>query len=716
MIIEFKTSKLDPPRNKKIIENAKNQLRRYIFILWKKYGEDLRYLLMASDGIKNFIYRPSLKGCLEDLEVDEDALQKLDKELDEELRKVIDLEQIDEMDFSKADPDHVHLWLDKYLLYEEAVPLTAENLSKNFGSDSPVYKQVMAMLRDKWEEVRDRSEANLLFEQWLKYLKVVYGESPEEEEDLFLRHTYLATLSKLMAYMFYSDGAIPGPDQMRRILTGKAFEEWGISGFIEEDFFSWPLRTGGDFVSKFCKSIVEHLSSFDLSKLERDVLKGIYQELVDPQERHDLGEYYTPDWLADYVTSNSASPQDDILDPACGSGTFLISSINMKKEEFSREGLEGERILRKILDSVVGIDVHPIAILTSKVNYLLALGDLVKERVGEIWIPVYHADSIKLPNFTRSKEGTGRYEVEADGTLLKFPSKVARDSDLMNIAVQELRRKAILGERIREKLASRLSEEEIEMVEETGEKLAELDKEDRDTIWLYVIKNIYKPVFLKARKFDTIIGNPPWLSYRYADNNYQDFLKSEIVEGYNLLEEGESELITQLELATLFFVRVSDLYLKEGGNISFVMPRGIFTSDQHNVFRRCSFDLDLKFEKIVDLANVEPLFNVPSCVVEAKKGGETEYPVQGEVFGGKLDGKNEPWEDAKEKLDRRDTQFRLNEAGERSFLGERKLESYFSGSAYEREFSQGATLVPRNFWFVDMEPIQNSESTRKDHA
>ncbi|KXA94635.1 hypothetical protein AKJ65_03880 [candidate division MSBL1 archaeon SCGC-AAA259E19] len=132
------------------------------------------------------------------------------------------------------------------------------------------------------------------------------------------------------------------------------------------------------------------------------------------------------------------------------------------------------------------------------------------------------------------------------------------------------------------------------------------------------------------------------------------------------------------------------------------MPRGVFTSDQHNNFRRSSFELDLGFEKIIDLLDVEPLFNIPSCVVKAKKGDKTEYPIHGEVFDGKLDSKNENWENAEGLLRHRNTRFYLNEAGERSFFSEKKLESYLSGSIYEKEFSQGATLVPRNFWFVDI--------------
>ncbi|KXA89658.1 hypothetical protein AKJ37_02645 [candidate division MSBL1 archaeon SCGC-AAA259I09] len=115
LIIEFKTSKLDPMRSEEIIEKAKDQLRRCICILWKKHGQGLRYLLMASDGLRNFVYRPSLEGSIEDLEVGEEIHAG---ELDEKLRETINLEQIDEIDISKADSEHVYAWLERYLLHE----------------------------------------------------------------------------------------------------------------------------------------------------------------------------------------------------------------------------------------------------------------------------------------------------------------------------------------------------------------------------------------------------------------------------------------------------------------------------------------------------------------------------------------------------------------------------------------------------------------------
>ena len=45
----------------------------------------------------------------------------------------------------------------------------------------------------------------------------------------------------------------------------------------------------------------------------------------------------------------------------------------------------------------VGADIHPLAVIIAKTNYILALGDLLKKRKSTITIPVYLADTLKLP-------------------------------------------------------------------------------------------------------------------------------------------------------------------------------------------------------------------------------------------------------------------------------------------------------------------------------
>jgi type I restriction-modification system DNA methylase subunit len=81
------------------------------------------------------------------------------------------------------------------------------------------------------------------------------------------------------------------------------------------------------------RRLVLQLGTYNLRELSEDVLKGLYERLVDPKDRHDLGEYYTPDWLAAKIVDQcfESRPEAAVLDPTCGSGTFLYQTIRFKK-------------------------------------------------------------------------------------------------------------------------------------------------------------------------------------------------------------------------------------------------------------------------------------------------------------------------------------------------------------------------------------------------
>lgn len=154
--------------------------------------------------------------------------------------------------------------------------------------------------------------------------------------------------------------------------------------------------------------MAQKLSDYEpaTSKLEpeqtRDLLKKLYQFLVPKKIRRDLGEYYTPDWLAELLlreTEYGGDPTKRFLDPACGSGTFLILALKKIKvsiQDSPELYKDKVAILRDILNNVVGFDINPLAVLASRTNYLIAIADL--PRIADIEIPVYLCDSVLAPS------------------------------------------------------------------------------------------------------------------------------------------------------------------------------------------------------------------------------------------------------------------------------------------------------------------------------
>ena len=622
LIIEFKET-LDAIG----LEEVQSQLKTYVSILWSnQVAQRVSYLTVATDGERFVAYRPRT------VVVEGGQITPDDVVLDE----------IDTVDLRQTKSGDAFVWLDRYVLYKTLRSPTAEDFSKEFGLNMPAFREVSGMLTDEWKRIKDTTR----YDQWASFLRIVYG-SDVDSEELFIRHTYLATIAKLLAYSAFSGGALPVSDeQIAEILEGRIFsEKWGVNNFLEEDFFSWVSRGHSGLLS--ARMMLGRLASYDLSVVDEDILKTLYQDLVDPQARHELGEYYTPDWLAEYMVEQTvARPTDSILDPACGSGTFLAAVIRKKKAELGKEFTK-DKLLNHILSTVRGVDVHPLAVILARTTYLISLGtDLLSVRKGSIAIPIYMADSIRLPDEEVEIYGqVEAYRKEADGLFLRMPKRVSEDPALADASVEAVKIYAnaiargekpdegaflnLLLQRIPAFAKDSGSKAIVSVLYQTSQAMAQLIDRKRDTVWAFVLKNIYKPLFLRKQKSDVIIGNPPWISYRYVEStDYQAFLKRLILQDYQLLPSSRAELITQLDLATLFFLRCADLYMEKSGTIMFVMPRAVFVSDQHDAFRSGPSRPELRISRLIDLEDVEPLFRVPACVVSARRG-KTTFPVPG---------------------------------------------------------------------------------------
>jgi hypothetical protein len=580
LIIEFEND----VSAKAKLNHAKEQLQGYAFALINEQQESkTSYLCLATDGILFYMYAPYWKN-----------VEKVPTSAEE-----IELREIDKVDFRNFNGEAAYLWLDRYFFRKTQLHPTTEEFVRDFGMNSPAYAFAQKLLRTEWNRVKEENEFKVIYENWSKYLLIVYGNTVADDE-LFLRHTYLASFAKLLAYMRLAKKAVvPTPAEVKSIYTGKFFRDLGISNFMEEDFFSWVTRQKAEkFLVEMTRRISTLLERYYLDEISEDVLKSLYQELVDPQTRHDLGEFYTPDWLADRIVQHALkdNPSASVLDPSCGSGSFLYFTVRYKKEHAKESDL-----LHHIRDTVVGIDIHPLAVIIAKTNYLLALGDLIRKRIKDFHIPVYLADSLKIPERASQMmtfEKVPSFSVELDHTFVPFPEVFIENPNAFDEAVDTCHAFAEQHSKIeltedrfrkfaRKRIEIEVDDETFDVLLNVARRMRELIDKERNSIWTFILKNVYKPIFLRESKFDWILGNPPWLSYRYVEKGkYQEFLRNAILNAYGLLSSGKGHLITHLELGTLFFCASLNQYGKEGSQVGFVLPRSIFSSDQHGKFRK----------------------------------------------------------------------------------------------------------------------------------
>jgi hypothetical protein len=111
-----------------------------------------------------------------------------------------------------------------------------------------------------------------------------------------------------------------------------------------------------------------------------DLFQELYQALFPRRIRHALGEYYTPAWLADFVLREAGwqgDPSRRLLDPTCGSGAFLLAALRAVRTRWQREGRQHDvaQLCQQVQANIVGFDVNPLAVLTARANYLIALHD-----------------------------------------------------------------------------------------------------------------------------------------------------------------------------------------------------------------------------------------------------------------------------------------------------------------------------------------------------
>ncbi|MCL4402256.1 MAG: N-6 DNA methylase, partial [Acidobacteria bacterium] len=143
------------------------------------------------------------------------------------------------------------------------------------------------------------------------------------------------------------------------------------------------------------REIAAALQTYASSGGGQDFLKPLYYDLFPRELRHGLGEYYTPDWLVEHVLDQlgyDGNPERRILDPACGSGAFLLGAIRrLRRWHEAHPPIDEGEFRRRILASVIGCDINPLAVLAAKANYRLATG------AGAEDIPVHLRDTILNP-------------------------------------------------------------------------------------------------------------------------------------------------------------------------------------------------------------------------------------------------------------------------------------------------------------------------------
>ena len=570
--------------------------------------------------------------------------------------------------------------------------LIPDNLIRDFGENRPVSRKAVGALYKALVETQN-PKVKKLFEQWsLQFGEVCdYERASKLKVDSFARrfgitggdikpfhfffclHTYYATFIKLLAVQIVNYYAMPrlgtdirqaatfGSQQLRayfeKMEEGGIFRELGIANLLEGDFFSWYLDVWDELIYQATKEIVSTLANYSLVTLDvdpdstRDLLKKLYQQLMPGELRHNLGEYYTPDWLAERLLNMleagkfQGNPDKRLLDPACGSGTFLVIAIKKIREYAAEKMLPESEVLEKILSNIVGFDLNPLAVISARTNYLLALGDLLQHRKGNIDIPVYLCDSIMTPQEGKDlfSKGILRFNTAVGPFSLPRSLIQAQYIDKLSNLLEESVKLKLGKEQFIQKLCQELplipeqDNRDIEIVSNLYENLLSLQRQGINGIWARIIKNSFAPLFTGG--FDYVAGNPPWVNWENLPENYRNDTKP-LWQEHGLFPHGGMDTILgkgKKDISMLMSYVAMDKYLKSGGKLGFLITQSVFkTAGAGQGFRRFLLGTGeyIQVQHVDDMVELQPFEGASNrtSVVILQKGRQTKYPMPSYLY------------------------------------------------------------------------------------
>ena len=528
------------------------------------------------------------------------------------------------------------------------------------------------------------------------------GVGPEEMDDLFVRHTYLGAVIGMMVQASFGIDirGLAATDPGDLLQGRELYRATGLQGVLESDFFAWPNEVGGN---PLLQTLARRVARFNWAEAPPDTPATLYETVIPPEERRQLGEYYTPAWLARAMIRELVDEplNQRVLDPACGSGTFVAEAVTHFIAAAEAAKWEPREVLNRLREVVIGIDVHPVAVHLARAAWTLAARPAISAASvdgydASLSIPVYLGDALQLRFRTGDMFADNEITIQTrdeENTELVFPVSLVERAENFDALMGDVSAYIERGDdptlALDDNHVNHPAEREI--IGNTIAAMQRLHDRGRNHIWAYYTRNMVRPVALSRAKVDVVIGNPPWINY----NQTADILRTELQNlsrnRYGIWAGGR--YATHQDVAGLFFARSVDLYLKDGGVIGFVLPHSALQAGQYSKWRSGrwragrlgpSVQADFTVKLAWDLERLKPndFFPVPASVVFARK-------LPQDASGKPLAGSVERWVGNTGAEDVRRESAGITDTGAAG------------DSPYAALSRNGATIFPRVLFFVN---------------
>jgi len=480
----------------------------------------------------------------------------------------------------------------------------AECESKNNRGNQELNHNI-AKYKQRLEQKYEKNKTFSGYCLWKEYSGKEDG-SDDVVKEIFCKETISVFLNKLLVLRICEDKGFleknisnGGIEELRAVLKKRfaqdtlnkeilkiAFEsaKGFYSHFYETGILDW-FRTGDGEFNEILNRVLWILNQFDFTHIHRDILGNLYEKYLPGKERKRLGEFYTPPEVVDYIltsvgyTYNQDIETKDLLDPACGSGGFLIGASRrlisrylMKFGKTDKNELrnpknwreiisrlspdEAKIILEAVQEHIYGLDINPFACHIAEMNLLFQVIDLYQKT----------RENYKDYKF-------GRFKIYRTDSLEKSIQKQILDYSYATFLEEQ---------------------EEINAI--------------------------------KQKKFDFVVGNPPYVRVQYLSESD----KKKYKESYRTADKN-------YDIYVLFFERGLQS-LNVGGKLGFICSNRFTTVNYGEKLREYLLQNSV-IEEFVDFKDTgvfKDALNYPSIIV-LKKGHSKDYLVRACNFFKKKD-------------------------------------------------------------------------------
>lgn len=464
-----------------------------------------------------------------------------------------------------------------------------------------------------FEIYKVKSEA--LFEAYRNIISRLYEKASQEDvERLFIKHTLMQMI--VSSCLTASSKKKTSP---MRACSGVEIEAEIVLPYLKwwESLDPKKMRPPDkEFLNSLLNSIYSRVMLLNWeSGGKEDIFRELYEILIDAETRRKIGEYYTPLWLVEFMTKRLFDGIDDlkgitVLDPFCGSGTFLVVAFYRK----TQRGQDPDEAIKE----VIGFDINPLAVSIARAELMIAYQSM---KEGTVTPLIFNVDSASLLLRTPDKWEPTSFiselrEIEKRVEYINSPIFGSTEVDFSEILKIEMIlrycfREAVRAEDIKEFLKRRLGKIKSERwkgplmshvvntlaEEKSVDAIARLVEKYGNGVWAVSITSLFAPQIINKVKVDMVITNPPWAQLTEPKGSYGELIRGKargLLENY----EKTGQILAGADISSVLLHGCINIARRR---VAFLMPNEVvYTADSYyglgkiltyNVAKNCAGDI-----------------------------------------------------------------------------------------------------------------------------